>query len=273
MEIIDKQTLQVWDAAIDFDQDLKFSYEKERTLPNGTKAHYVFSRRAAIGYVGIRENLHKFQLGITKAEFSLTCMAEPTADLSKDLHIALGLLVLGADRYGNLVEIYNLPYIQHWWAELKKDFLQDYDQEPYLGLIHEMDARIANEQVLLAYLQLPTMYGLYFNGYWLLNKNEETIQTKHIRFGKEVDETDVEETIVVDVDTNELQQQISIHSSLVISDTTNATVAIQDYKGACIYVDGILDTCKKEIQIDSTKFYYSAKWVGLKKLFQYQLGK
>lgn len=264
MEMTDKKILQVWNAPVDYDQDLKFSYEKERTLPNGTKAHYVFSRRAAIGYVGLRENIHKFQLGITKAEFSLTRMAEPTADLSKDLHIALGLLVLGADRHGNLVKIYNLPYIQHWWEELKKDFLRDYDQEPYLGLIHEMDARIASEQELLAYLQLPTMYGLYFNGYWLLQEDETSTTIKQVVLGKEIADISVEESLVLNVKTNETQQQTNV----LIVDTTNAAASIQHYKGTCTYVDGILDSCKKELQIDSTKFYYSAKWVGLKKLFQ-----
>ena len=258
----------VWYAKENFDQDLKFSYEKECTLPNGTKAHYVFSRRAAIGYVGLRENLHKFQLGITKAEFSLIRMAEPTADLSKDLHIALSLLVLGADKQGNLVKIYNLPYIKNRWDELKIEFLEDYDQEAYLLLIHEMDKRIANENLLLAYLQLHTMYGLYFNGYWLMQEDQPDGLIKQIVLGKEVAETSFDETLVLEIKKSDKQKEITIHSGMLTNQDLNASTPIQGYNGTCIYVDGILDTCKKEIQIDSTNFYYSAKWVGLKTLFQ-----
>lgn len=265
-EQLDQQKILVWDAEEDFEQTLKFSYQKERTLPNGTKALFAFRRRIQIGYVGVREGLHKFQLAVTKTELSLTRMAEPTAELSRDLHQALSLLVLGADKYGNLVEIYNLPYVQYTWAALKEEFLRDYDQEEYLILIHEMDKHIATETSLLAYLQLPTMFGLYFNGCWLMDANTHAM-TKQVVYGKELADTTLEESVAFDTNKNDTHTQVCMHSTLQTNDHSNTTISIQHYSGTCIYVDGVLDTCKKEIQLDSTKFYYSAKWGGLKQLF------
>jgi hypothetical protein len=265
--LLDNQEILVWHAAEDFEQTLKFSYQKERTLPNGTKALYAFRRSIQIGYVGVREGVHKFQLAVTKTELSLTRMAEPTAELSRDLHQALSLLVLGADKHGNLVEIYNLPYVQYTWAALKEEFLRDYDQEEYLVLIHEMDKHIASENTLLAYLQLPTMFGLYFNGCWHMDANTHEM-TKQVMYGKELADTILDESVTFDTNKNETQIQVCMHSTLQTNEHSNARISIQHYSGTCIYVDGVLDTCKKAIQLDSTKFYYSAKWGGLKQLFQ-----
>lgn len=263
--VSDTYVISVKYAEEDFQQVLKFSYQKEGILPSGTKSLYSFSRRVQISYVGLREGIHKFQLGVLRSELSLSGMANNTAELSKSLHRALGLLVLGADLQGNLVKIYNFPYVKHRWNELKNEFLQEYEKEKYLVLIHEMDQHIATEHALLAYLQLPTMYGLYFNGCWQMHSNNDAVM-KTVVHGMELSERRVEESHAVDVKRNETQLQVRIHTGF--NKNTYETTDIRNYTGISIYVDGVLDTCKKEIQLDSTKFYYSAKWVGLKKLFQ-----
>ena len=257
----DNHTISVRQSEEGFQQTLKFSYQKEYIFINGIKSLYAFSRRVQIRYVGLREGVYKFQLGVLKSEFSLSRMANTTAELSKSLHRALGLLVVGADIHSNLVKVYNLPFVQYRWDELKKEFLQDYDQEKYLTLIHEMDQHIANEHALIAYLKLPTMYGLYFNGYWEIKDENK----KPIQYGKELSEMQITEIQTYSIKRNESQQETTIIADL---HSPNNDIHIQYYKSTCTYVDGILHTCKKEIQIDSTKFYYSAKWVGLKKLFQ-----
>ena len=259
--VSDNHTISVRQSEEGFHQILKFSYQKECIFPNGTKSLYSFSRRVQIRYVGLREGIHKFQLGVLNSEFSLSRMADTTAELSKSLHRAVGLLVVGADIHGNLVKIYNLPFVQHRWDELKKEFLQDYDKEKYLVLIHEMDQHIANENALVAYLKLPSMYGLYFNGYWEI----KDVNKKSIQYGKELSEMLITELQTYSSKRNESQQETTIIADL---NSPNNDIHIQHYNSTCTYIDGILDTCKKEVQIDSTKFYYSAKWVGLKKLFQ-----
>ena len=251
-------------AAEGFYQILKFSYHKERIFPNGTKSMYSVSRRVQIRYIGLREQLHKFQLGVIKSEFSLSRTAEPTADLSNQLHRALALLVLGANAKGQLIKVYNLSYVHYIWNELKKDFFQNYDKQEYIGLIKEMDHCISEEKRLIDYLQLPTMYGLYFNNYWE-KESDNTLLLKKLAYGNELSEAIVDESLIYHVKQNQIQEQTSIDINL---NNIEAGMHIQNYSGTCIYLDGVLDTCKKEIQTDSTKFYYSAKWVGLKKLFQ-----
>lgn len=263
--VLDKRVKSIWYAEEGFHQVLKFSYHKERMLPNGVKSLYSFSRRVQIRYVGLRDELYKFQLGTIRSEFSLSRMAEPTADLSKSLHRALGLLVLGADKTGKLVKIYNLPYVQYRWEELKKEFLQDYDRDEYLVLIQEMDQRITDGNRLLTYLQLPIMYGLYFNGYWEATNTEQIPIVKQKDFGKELSELQIHEACTYSTKKNETQVEVIFNAEL---NGSNSDITIQGYNSTCTYIDGILDTCKKEIQLGSTKFYYSAKWVGLKKLFQ-----
>jgi hypothetical protein len=261
--LLDNQDVSGLYAPVFSQQLVKFIFQKILTYPNGSVGEYTHTRRVKINYVGIMDGLHKFQLAAVKTEVAMKRLASPTMELERSLNRILGLLVLGTDINGDLVKIYNLPYIQYKWEENKEVFYRDYNLPEQVELIDAMDGNITSEIALIAYLKLPFMYGLFFNSYWQTLHSSEQLQESEVQYGKELNNLLVVETPEKQIVKTDTQKQVTINSAIKTSDT-NLFLG----KGICIYLDGILDSCRKQIVTESLTFNYSAKWVGLKKLLQ-----
>ena len=261
--LLDKQDVSEPYAPAFYQQVVKFTFQKIMIYPNGSIGEFAHTRRVKINYVGVMDGLHKFQLAAVKTEVVMKRLAAPTSELELNLNRMLCLLVLGADIRGELVKIYNLPYVQYKWAENREDFYRDYNLPEQVELIDAMDSYIASEIALIAYLKQPFMYGLFFNNYWHVLNTTEQLQESEVQYGKELNNLLVLETPTSTSVKTDTQKQVTIDSKSRISDTGQFLG-----NGTCIYLDGILNSCKKEIRTDSLTFNYSAKWVGLKKLLQ-----
>jgi hypothetical protein len=261
--LLDNQDVSGLYAPVFSQQVVKFIFQKILTYPNGSIGEFTHTRRVKINYVGIMDGLHKFQLAAVKTEVDMKRLSAPTAELERSLNRFFGLLVLGANIKGELVKIYNLPYVQYKWAANKEDFYRDYNLPEQVELMDAMDGYITSEIALIAYLKLPFMYGLFFNRYWQTLNSTEQLQGAEFQYGKEVNNLLILETPEIHIVKTDTQKQVTIYSTSKKKDTE-----LHLGNGTCIYLDGILDVCKKEIELETTKFNYSAKWVGLKKLLQ-----
>lgn len=263
--IIENQTVKsMKHVKVGFDQLVLFTYSIQELLPRGVWSMYTMTRKVRICYVGMINGFHKYQLGCIETDYKLERKADSTASLVKKLLSVFRLLVLGADRNGRLKKIYNLPYLQQEWIELKAVLLTEYDDtdKEKWNLILKMDQLLQNHDDVLNYLKLPNMFGLFFNSYWRDVLEAEIITTEQM-YGDEIEEKQFQEALQYSIQETTKQQliKIDIKGNSISNEKIN-------YTGRCIFLDGALDVCNKKIETDSIIFNYSAKWVGLKQLFQ-----
>ena len=149
--------------------------------------------------------------------------------------------------------------MQQEWADLNETLSGDYDESDTDNwkMIHAMNLLMQDYNAVLNYIKSPEMYGLYFNGYW----KSETVHS--IQYGKELQQTIFEEKIHTSIKELGAQQFVEFHieGTAVLSE-------LKSYTGICTYIDGALNMCRKKIDLGSTKFNYSVRWVGLKQRFQ-----
>lgn len=249
-----------------FDQLVLFSISNEELNKQGRWTSYNIIRKVRIYYVGIIDSLHKYQLGCVESDFELINKSDSSADLLNKLHRVFTLLVIGADGHGTLKKIYNFPYLQQEWLELKNNILLEYDDTDIekWSLISKMDLLMQDYSEVLKYLQLPSMYGLFFNGYWLDCLPDHPLKVL-ATYDPVMNDEVYEECIEYDMQETASQQLINI--TIKGSATRNDH---QDliYTGLCTFLDGALDQCHKKIDLGSIKLNYSVRWVGLKKIFQ-----
>src|SRR5690606_7163824 len=125
-----------------------------------------------------------------------------------------------------------------------------------------MDNLVESEVPLLRYIQQPCMYGLYFNGYRKQYDNYKT-QKQTILYGEQADLITLEESIEHHLKVSEHCEQLRLKLTAQMDDSDGLNFA-----GECSYLDGVLEYCKKEVDLGSKKIKYSAKWIGLKSFFQ-----
>lgn len=245
-----------------FDQLILFTSSVEELLPRGVWSNYTVERKIRIYYVGMIDGFHKYQLGCVETDYTLQRKANSTADLVKKLLSVFRLLVLGADGNGVLQKIYNFPYLQQEWIEIKATQLIEYDDTDIekWNLILKMDLLLQNPDAVLNYLKMPNMFGLFFNGYWRDAFPQEITTTEQM-YGEEMGNKQFQELLRYSVQETAIQQFIKISIE-------ENSVSEKNYGGSCTFLDGALDFIQKKIEKDSIIFNYSAKWVGLKTLFQ-----
>ena len=249
-----------------FDQLLLFSISNEVLNKQGKWSIYTIDRTVRIYYVGMIDSLHKYQLGCIHSTFELKNRVDSSADLFNKLHSVFRLLVIGADGLGAIKKIYNFPYLQQEWAELKNNLLLEYDDTDIekWDLICKMDVQMQDYDAVLKYIHLPSMYGLFFNGYWSELLPEKSVNVT-VAYDEALNNEVFEECLEYEIQETEMQQLLKIEIKGKSNTENNKVLA---YTGTCTYLDGALDQCTKQINIDSTALNYSVRWVGLKKLFQ-----
>ena len=214
--------------------------------------------------MGAIDGLHKYQLGCIETDYKLERKADSTIDIIQKLMAVFRLLVLGADANGIIQKIYNFSYVQQEWIEIRSNLLTEYDDTDTekWNLILKMDLLLQNYDAVLNYLRLPDMYGLFFNGYWRDEFPKEKI-IKEQFYGEQHDNKLFQETLHYSIKETNTQQLVNISIK-----GNSSTIDEFTYTGSCIFLDGALEVCKKKIENDTIKFNYSAKWVGLKNVFQ-----
>lgn len=249
-----------------FDQLILFTISKEELNKQNRWASSTVNRKVRICYVGWVDSLYKYQLGCIESDYKLVYKADASADLFTKLHRIFTLLVIGADEQGTIKKIYNFPYLQQEWLEIKKDLLLEYDDTDIekWALICKMDVLMQDYTEVVHYLQLPSMYGLFFNGYWVQCLPEQPLIIA-VTYDEVMHAESFEECIEYSMQETASQQQVKID---IKGNPLNEKIQSIFYTGTCIFLDGALDKCHKKIDAGSTKFNYSARWVGLKKLFQ-----
>lgn len=247
-----------------FNQLMLFTCSIRELLGRGVWSNYTMSRKVRMCYVGNIENLHKYQIGCIETDYILERKADATASLVKKLHSVFRLLVIGADAHGIIQKVYNFPYLQQQWADIKADLLTEYDDTDAekWNLIQKTDVLLKQYDALLKHLALPEMYGLYFNGYWVDDLPEDSLIMQQL-YGEQLDNQSFQEYIQYSI-----QQAATKQEVVQLSIREHAPSVRYKYHGSCIYVDGVLDACEKTIENDSVIYNYSAKWVGLKKRVQ-----
>lgn len=260
MELTLKSSPQIKHAELYFEQNLLFTYCKEEWDEQGKSSSNEIIREILIDYIGIVDSFHKYQICCDACNI----VSKRNTDVTDDLFIALDfvftLLVVSADANGNLVELHNFPYLQQEWTDLKETLADDYDESDTDNweMIHAMDVLMQDYDAVLNYIKSPEMYGLYFNGY----RKSEAVHS--IQYGKELQHAIFEEKIDTGIKELGTQQFAEIH----IEGTAEQLPQLISYTGTCTYIDGALNMCRKKIDLGSTKFNYSVRWVGLKQRFQ-----
>lgn len=244
-----------------FEQDLLFSVYEEKLNERGKKISKEITREVLIDYIGLIDGLHKYQICCKDCSINSVRWPVITDDLYCELDIIFSLLAVSADAEGNLIQLHNFPYLQQEWAEMKEQLLIEYDErgEERWALIQEMDALMQDYNKVLSYLKSPSMYGLFFNGYW----QEKDVQT--LQYGHGLNNIIFEEEIQGFIQQKETQQLVTIHTT---GKAANMHANDLLYTGSCVFLNGALDQCYKKIILDDKQFNFSARWVGLKQRFQ-----
>lgn len=241
-------------------QTIAFTHTKEIIDERGMPASTSFNKVVEIIYLGEVGGRHKYCFTCIEANFSDVRQPDPSRNLQLLILEVFDLLVVSTDKTGKLIQIHNFSYLQKLWQTLRIEIVQDHDDEAYLRRILDMDALMQNHESVINYLSLPANYGLYFNGYKNFNL-AEPIQSTTVVYGEEFSNIQVEEKVNVEVTQTKTQH-------LVIFQLTGSTLdAHTSYTGSCVYLDGQLDACSKDIKTESFTINYSAQWVGLKKSF------
>lgn len=244
-----------------FEQHLLFTIHEEKLNERGKKISKEITREVLIDYIGFIDGLHKYQICCSDCSIKSVRWPTITDDLYIELDIIFSLLVVSADVQGNLVQLHNFPYLQEEWAEMKEQLLIEYDErgEERWALIQDMDALMQDYNKVLSYLKSPSMYGLFFNGYW----QEKDVQT--VQYGNELNNTIFEEEIEGFIKETETQQLVTIQVTGKPVEMNENTV---QYTGFCAFINGALNECYKQILLDKSQFNFSARWIGLKQRFQ-----
>lgn len=239
-------------------QTIAFAYTKQITDEAGKPASTTFHKTVEVVSLGQTEGRNKYCITCLEAHFSDVRQPDPSRKLQLLLLEVFDLLVVSTDKTGKLIQIHNFDYLQETWQTLRIEIIQDHDDEAYLKRISDMDALMQSYEGVMQYLSLPSNYGLYFNGYKNFNL-AEPLQFTSAVYGEELSNRTVEEQINIQV--TQTQQLVTFQ----ITESTQQNHS--SYIGSCIYLDGVLDACSKEIKTESFTINYSAKWVGLKKSF------
>lgn len=203
---------------------------------------------------------HKYCLTCIDNYFKDVRQPDPSRKLQLLLLEVFDLLVVSTNQNGAIIQINNWEYVQKTWQTLRTEIIQDHDNEEYMKRISDMDILMQDQENVIRYLSLPSNYGLYFNNYRNLNLSEP-IQSVTATYGEELSNRTIEEKVNIQLTETKTQQLATFQISSALTDENTL------YSGSCVYLDGQLDICSKEIKTASFTINYSATWVGLKKSF------
>ncbi|ABG57999.1 hypothetical protein [Cytophaga hutchinsonii] len=241
-------------------QTIAFAYVKELIDDQGKPASTTFHRTVEIVSFGEIEGKSKYCLTCLHAYFTDIRQPDPSRRLQLLLSEVFDLLVVSTDKTGKIIQIHNFGYLQQVWNVHRIEILQDHDDEAYRMYISDMDTLMQNQESIISYLLLPSNYGLYFNGYKNFNLKEPIHHVRSV-YEEDLSSISMEEKLHIQLITTDTQQHVTLQiKGSEVPQHLSCT-------GSCMYLDGQLDVCFKEIKTECFTINYSATWIGLKKSF------
>jgi hypothetical protein len=243
---------------------MKFISSVEELNERGKWTRLAFERSIRIYYVGNMESGHKYQVFCPDAEFQFERTTEPNHVMLKRMSFVFDEVVLSTDEAGTITALHNFPFLQYRWAQIRERLSNDYDCDEFTEQATRMDALLGSQESVIGYLQLPSMLGLYFNGY--LGEHLSHIPQLHqTTFGRVAGNITIEETIHHEIKENSSQRQERLEIS---GHPIEEVPGWKGYSGNFSYLDGVLEHGHKRLDWGTRRLNYSAKWHGLKKYFQ-----
>lgn len=253
--------LTIADIPIGFEHSLAFFHQEERKLESGKPSIFAMEREVEIVYRGNFEGMPRYQIFLYKTEIFLERKSIPSKVLIESLSYVFDELLVKTDFHGRIICIANYPYIRYRWGKMRTELVSEYFTEEYQQYFIFIDEIIKDEIVLIDYLNTPEMYGLYFNGLRRQYLCEEA-QKNEFKFQLDGQVQTVEESIKGHLKESEANKLATLE---VEGRDIEKNIHV---KGKFVYLNGIIDTAKKKINLNDTKINYSARWVGLKNYFQ-----
>jgi hypothetical protein len=258
-EITTQQHIHIPYPEIGSEQLLLFTTCIEKKDEKGRLDVDLFKRRVNVVYLGKTGNSIRYQLFLYESTLELSARLDKYNVLLTRMSYVFDECYIAVDESGHLVEVLNWEFIQYRWEVIKSRLLPDFEGEKFAPFFEEMEARVKDKESILDFLQQPSMYGLYFNGYRDLKEQEVPISYRPLF------EDNDPLTIVETVTAQEVRKQDNQIVTLEIQGAEEGSASIC-LEGQFRYLDGLLHDGFKELNIGSQHSSYSVKWVGLKKV-------
>jgi hypothetical protein len=239
------------------EQSLLFITHVEHTdLSNNKKTINTFEREVDISYQGYNNEYYLYRVCYLDAVFQLSNKYKPDERLVKKLSFVFDDLLLGVGAQGLVEKVLNTDALKNRWQVEKAAINEQYEGEYITHYLKGMDDLLENEKAVIEFLQMPGMYGNYFNGLWNTFHYQQDYYNR-VRYGKEAEGVTVDETVQCKlVESAEDNQVVELDIA-----TTNNLVT--EYKGAYRYFNGLLQNGERKISINNTTITYTIKWTGL----------
>ncbi len=247
---------------LEYEQKLIFSTTEEQTIERNCKISLTFEREVQVVHTQRIDDLFKFQVFLLDSEYIADRLYESYHELYTRTSYVFDELVLWADSKGNLTSVNNLPFVQYQWAKLREELITEYEGEIVEQHIAFIDELLAHNDLVIQYLSTPSMYGLYFNGCWGKYEHNKFSNNK-LSYGRELNNVTIPEKLALQTPLKDSNRfvEIGITKDQEIEGMIN-------YSGNISYLDGILDTATRTIELTNKTIKFSAKWCGLKSYIQ-----
>ncbi|PST81716.1 hypothetical protein C7T94_17740 [Pedobacter yulinensis] len=145
-----------------FERSYRFEtlFEPHARANNHAATHFI--RTAELHCLGKVGGL--FRYGIIVESFSgQSFNNEP---FLKKMAAAFGTIVLKVSEKGQITDICNFFQMKEQWSEIRINLCKDHYGMEFDHRIAAVEDVLSTEKKLVAFLQRPEMFGLYFNGLW-----------------------------------------------------------------------------------------------------------
>ncbi len=248
---------------LETEQRLLFSTSVQSVNKIGRVSSVTWEREVQIMHTQRARELYKFQIFLLNSDIVLKRKPEPKRDFLKKMMYLFDEVVVWVDTHGTITGVHNFPFLQYQWKQLKTELMWEYHTPEFTPYYEQTDMMLQDQSLLVDYLNLPGVYGLYFNGYWREYRNLRPMY-QTIRFGDEADNIEIKE----EVDFKLLHEEGRQLSKLIIHGEPADANEWESYSGEYLYNDEILESCYKQVDFGNKKTIYTAKWIGKKKIFQ-----
>lgn len=243
----------------DFSQLLSFKYIIEEVTESGRKSFISIEKEVEIIYLGEQNQFDLYQVFLYQTEIKFERKPVPDRELLIKLTYVFDELVVSTDFAGTIWKVNNLPFLKYRWKKKRAELVDEYFTEEYARYFTTIDEILFDNDSLVKYLKTPAIYGAYFNGLRVPYKGAVKIP---VIYGDELEKLTLEDEITVEL--NQINSNV-VHKLNLASSRENVDIKVS---GECIYVNGVLDCYKKEVNLGSKKIIYIAKWLGLKTFYK-----
>jgi hypothetical protein len=246
------------------EQSLLFTTIVEQRNELGRLVPDVYKRFVDITCLDRLYDHYIFKIEYLDADFDIKGDARRDTDFVKEISFVFDELWVKVGFNGYITEVLNTDLIIQRWNHVKTTLSEDNEGEEIEAYVALMDTFVNNPEALAAYVNLPSMYGSYFNGYWRQYFYEKQYEGQ-IQFGIELDNVIVHEQLQLKkVEREDDAQLVEIFGSLHKEKHTQSN--IQFAVSYAKYFNGFLDSFERIITFPDVKVTYTTSWLGLKPL-------